>query len=248
LDNAKIIRTCLALIAVVTIMLAMAAPAVANDYDKAGGKYMGDKGYDGKIDRMKKAHPDVYMTIAVTGMTGDTASFSVANMAMIGKEDTGVLITPSTPLTGTYNTSNDMGYISTAGLMPVTMTIDTMDKTTVPVAGASAIMGMHDMKVLARQKDYKLFQFGKVSFLTSSGNMTTYKLDKPVRVTYSEDRNMVVMDAYPTFTKRMSEALATTPFSSTAPPIPLSSLKEKKSAAMPERVDYQKPEYVAPPT
>ena len=33
-----------------------------------------------------------------------------------------------------------------------------------------------------------------------------YKLDRPVRVTADEDRKLVVIDAYPSFTRRLAEA------------------------------------------
>lgn len=248
MERANIIRMVLALIGMISIVLAMAVPAVANGYDKADDSYKDDKGKDYGKGRMKKAHPDVYMTIAVSGMTGDTATFTVTDMAMKGKDDKAVIIKPGAPLMGTYNTSNDMGYVSTAGFMPATMTINTVKDTSIPVAGASAIMGMHDMKVLAKAEDYKVFQFGKVSFYTPDGNMTTYKLDKPVRVIYSEDRKMVVIDAYPTFTRQMSEAIGAGTFPSDAPPVPFSKLKIEKKAAAAEKVGYEKPAYVPPPT
>lgn len=248
MERTNIIRTGLALIAMVSIVLAMAAPAMADHYAGSGDRSYMDKGKYDRMDGMRKAHKDIYMTIAVDGMTGETATFSVMNMAM-GKDDKGILIKPGAPLTGTYNTSNDMGYISTANFMPVTMVIDTANETAIPVAGASAIMGMHDMKVLSKEKDYKVFQFGKVSFMTPDGNTMTYKLDKPVRVTYSEDRNMVVIDAYPTFTRRMAEAIGTgATFPADAEPVPLSSLKTTKPGDKAEQVSYEKPAYVAPPT
>ena len=182
MERANIIKISLALIAMASIMLAFSAPALADQYAGDSDKPSMDKG---KYDRMGKEPKDVYMTIAVDGMTDNTATFSVMNMAMKGKEDKAVLIMPSAPLTGTYNMTNDMGYISTASFMPATITIDTMNKTSVPVAGASAVMGMHDIKVMAKDKDYKVFKFGEVSFLTPNGTAKNYKLDKPVRVIYS---------------------------------------------------------------
>jgi hypothetical protein len=75
-----------------------------------------------------------------------------------------------------------------------------------------------------------------------------YKLDRPVRVTADEDRKLVVIDAYPSFTRRLTEALrAGTAFPAGAPPVPLNSLTMAKSAAMAETVGYEKPAYVAPP-
>jgi hypothetical protein len=248
MERANIIKMGLALIAMVSIMLALAAPALADDYTKAGDRPSGDKGKGDRMGRMGHEPKDVYMTIAVDGMTGNTATFAVMNMAMKGKEDKAVLIMPGGPLTGTYNTSNDMGYISTANFMPATMTVNTANNTSIPVAGASAVVGMHDMKVLTKEKGYKVFQFGEVSFFTPNGTATTYKLDKPVRVTYSEDRKMVVIDAYPSFTRQMSEAFGTgATFPSGAQPVPLNSLMTAKSAAMAETVGYEKPAYVAPP-
>jgi hypothetical protein len=244
MERANIIKISLALITAILTVLAMAAPAMADHYSGAGDRCSWDK-Y--KYDRMGK-EKDVYMTIAIDGRTDNTTSFTVTDMAMKGKMDKAVLIKPGAPLTGTYNTSNDMGYISTASFMPATMIIDAVNNTSIPVAGGSAVMGMHDMKVLAKEKDYKVFQFGMVSFYTPDGNATTYQLERPVKVTYSGDRKMVVIDAYPSYTKAMAEALgAGATFPADAPPVPLNSLMTAKSAVTAQTVGYEKPAYVPPP-
>ncbi|HEY3273038.1 MAG TPA: hypothetical protein VGJ92_04705 [Methanocella sp.] len=70
----------------------------------------------------------------------------------------------------------------------------------------------------------------------------------PRNASYSRDRKLVVIDAYPSFTRRMSEAFsAGDTFPAGAPPVSLNSLTMAKSASTAETVGYEKPAYVAPP-
>ena len=245
MQGGKIVITSFAVIAVIAILLATAFPAWAQDAATTTDYRGWDKD---RGSRMGHAMKDAYMTIAVDGMSGSTATFSVMNMAMVGKEDKAVLITPASPLTGTYNTSADMGYISTANFMPATMTVDNASSISVPVAGASAVLGMHDWKVLTKEKGFMVSQFRRLSVALPDGTVKDYKLDKPVRVTYEKDRKMVVIDGYPSYTKLLSDALAGgATFPSGAPAMPLTGLQQQAKSASTESVGYEKPAYVAPP-
>jgi hypothetical protein len=241
MERANIIRSILTLVALISIVLAMTMPAGAKDADSAA--------VQSALEKSVGEEPgDMYLTIAVDGMTGSSTTFAVLNMVTKGKDDTAVLISPGAPLTGTYNTSGDMGYISTANYMPATMTVNVAGNTSIPVAGSAAVLGLHDMKVLAKEKGYRVFQFGEISFFMPNGSAMTYRLDRPIRVTEDEDRKMVVIDAYPSFTRRLAEALRTgATFPSGAQPVPLNSLVSAKSAAMAVTVGYEKPAYVALP-
>jgi hypothetical protein len=132
--------------------------------------------------------------------------------------------------------------------MPATMMVNARNNISVPVARASAVMGIHDLKTLLKEKSYKIFQFGQVTFFTSNGSAMNYRLDRPVKVIFDEDRKLVVMDAYPSFTRLLADVFRTgTTFPADALPVPLNSLMTAKSAAMAETVGYEKPAYVAPP-
>ncbi|HUL62544.1 MAG TPA: hypothetical protein VLT35_05730 [Methanocella sp.] len=246
----KIIVLCLAVIAIVAILFTTVAlatnSATAHDGSWAG-KGMGD--YKGRIMQAGPSTKEVYVTIAVDGMSGDTAPFSIMDMAAPGKEDMAVLIRPNATLAGMYNTSADMGYISTANLMPMTITVDTAARTAIPVAGASAVMGIGDMRVLTREKGYHVSEYGNVSFYLSDGSTKAYTLDKPVRCIYSKDRNLVVIDGNPSYTKALSDALgAGQKFPADAAPVPLASVVSAKKAATAVPVAYTKQAYGAPPT
>lgn len=231
------------LLVLISIVLATVAPAWAQGAMTVSGQSATDNAM-GSIGNPE----DLYLTIAVDGMAGSTVNFAVMNMATKGPGDKAVLIKPGASLTGTYNISNDMGYISTANYMPATMTVSTANNLSVPVAGASAVMGLHDMSVLAQGNGYKIFQFGQVSFFMPNGTAMASRLDRPIRVTYDEDRKMVVIDAYPTYTRLLAGVLKTgATFPTGAPPVPLGSLSTAKSAAMGIRVGYEKPAYVSPP-
>jgi hypothetical protein len=215
------------LLVLISIVLAMASPAWAQGAMTAGDQSATDNAMGGI------GNPDdLYLTIAVDGMAGSSANFAVVNMATKGTDNKAVLIKPGAPLTGTYNISNDMGYISAANYMPATMTVTTANNLSVPVAGASAVLGLHDMKVMAQGTGYKIFQFGQVSFFTPNGTAMITRLDRPVRVTYDEDRKLVVIDAYPPFTRLLAGVLKTgAMFPAEAPPVPMGSLTTAKSAA-----------------
>ena len=90
MERANIIRCSLAAFALVSIVLAMAVPAWAQgamtaDDQSAWDQGLGDTG---------KAPEDMYMTIAVDGITGSTANFAVMNLSMKGTDDKAVLIKP----------------------------------------------------------------------------------------------------------------------------------------------------------
>jgi hypothetical protein len=231
------------LLVLISIVLATAVPAWAQGAMTSAGQSATDNAMGGP------GNPeDMYLTINVDGKVGKSANFAVVNMATNNKDGNVALIMPGAPLTGTYNISNDMGYVSTLNYMPATMTVNTANNLSIPVAGTAAVLGLHDMNVLAQGKGYKMFEFGQVSFFTPNGTAMASRPDRPIRVTYDEDRKMVVIDAYPSFTRLLAGVLKTgDAFPAEAPAVPMESLTTAKSAALGARVGYEKPAYGSPP-
>jgi hypothetical protein len=256
------------------VMAVGAVPAVADDSSYTGGDSSMDKGMYDKdkygtdrdkcycgpgekmrgdrmgYERMHKAPKDIYMAVTAGGLTGDTATFGVNSIGMMGKDDMAVVATPGAPLTGTYNVSSDMGYISTASFLPATFVVDTASNTSMPVAGSSAIIGLHGIKTLTKEKGYKVAQFSSVSVYTPGGTVKFFKLDRPVKVTHSMDRKMIVIDAYPSFTKRMSSVFSSSggmAFTASDQSVTIASLMAADRTATAETIGYEVPAYVEPP-
>jgi len=247
MERAIIIRYGLAAFALIALALAATAPAWGQGAATASGQSSPSNGIGG-VGGTGNEPTDVYLTIAVEGMAGRTANFAVMNSVLQGKDGRAVLVKTGAPLTGTYNVTTDMGYVSTVNFMPATTTTDTVKNISVPVAGASAVLGLHDMTILAKEKGYKVMQFGQASFFTPNGSAMAYQLDRPVRVTYDEDRQLIVIDAHPSFTRQLAAVFGTgATFPAGALPVPLSSLMTAKKAALGEKAGYEKPVYVAPP-
>lgn len=278
--GAKLMGLLTVSVIVVVLMAVGAVPAVAQDssytggdgsrdkgmYDKYDrydkdkyatdrGKYDGDK--DGRMSRdrmyyegMHKEPKDIYMAVTPGGLTGDSATFTVNGIGMMGKDDMAFVATFGTPLTGTYNTTSDMGYISTANFLPATLVVDTATNTSMPVAGSSAIIGLHGIKTLVKEKDYKVSQFSAVSVYTPGGTVKFFKLERPVKVTFSMDRKMIVIDAYPSFTRSMASMFSgtgATMFVAGQQPVTIAGLMAADRTATAETIGYESPAYVEPP-
>lgn len=250
---------------------AVVVPAVAQDaggadpaYKESYGKDKGDgdkcpcdrcpmdrdrMGYGG----MHKGMKDVYMAVSGGSMSGDTASFSINGIGMAGgKKGIAAAVTFGSPLTGTYNTSSDMGYITMANALPMTIVVDKTGTTTMPSGNASAIIGLHGLKTLTKEKGYKVSEFKSVSVILPDGTVKYFKLDQPVRITHSMDRMMVVIDAYPSFTKRMASIFGGAGGSSFSAmgmsSMSMKDLESMEAKAQPETIGYEMPAYIAPPS
>lgn len=139
----------------------------------------------------------VDMVKTVTGMTGDTVSFEVPTVAITGKEGKVATMTFPTPLTGAYNLRYGGGYISMQGARSADIAVRPISNATMNIAGASMVASMKDIKVLSDDRDSFSFEYRKMGLVLPDGTAREYYLDKPVKVTYSKDRRMVLIDAYP---------------------------------------------------
>lgn len=203
----KSIRTLSALSLVLVMLVSLAPGAMAH------GEY---RAHD-----WMKSHDieciDIVKT--VTGTSGDRVTFNVPSMAIKGKEGEVASFSFPTPLDGSYNTTAGMGFISTRNGKTSDVAIRPYVNATLNVAGASAVMSMKGIKVLLKEDDYFIFEFHKLGLYMPDGTGMEYKLEKPVKVIYSKDRKMLVIDAYPELTNSMSGIYTGAKFPADAPPM-----------------------------
>lgn len=216
--------------------------------EKDGGMCRDGMGYGG----MHKEPKDIYMAVSGGSMSGTTASFSVDGIGMSGMKEMAAVATPGSPLTGTYNATSDMGYISMSNILPLTIVIDKTGSVAMPTGNASAIIGLHGVKTLTKEKGYKVAEFHSVSVFLPDGTVKFFKLEKPVKITHAMDRKMIVIDAYPTFTQRMGSVFSGAGGQSFSAmgmsSMSIDNLMSMESKAPTETIGYEKPAYVAPPT
>ena len=109
------------------------------------------------------------------------------------------------PLMGMCNASTGMGMITMSDALPATATINYANMSSIPVAGASAVVALQDFKMTgaAKGKDKYDFQFGTVTVYLPNGTGRTMKLDKPVKMSFSADQMKLTIAGNPTMANMM---------------------------------------------
>ncbi|MCD1294061.1 hypothetical protein CUJ83_03505 [Methanocella sp. CWC-04] len=242
--HSKTIRTIL----IVFVLLSLFTGIVPGTFAQDG--YMDDKDpMADKYGRMTGRQIDrIDSVISISNMSTDSAMFTISEMVLKGIGNNVSHIILSKPLSGEYDMTSDMAYMSTKELDTATMERSDVGKTSIAVAGASAIWTMKDIKVLFNDRDYFLYEFGTLSLYMPDGTVKSYKLEKPVKMLFSKERKMEIMDAYPTVTSALKDAfMPGDKFPSDAEPIPMTELIKATSSAPASRIEYKKPEIVSVP-
>lgn len=258
----------LLVVSVLAMFLAAMAPAAYSDQwkdsdrrkdsdhwkDSDQWKESGEGGWHHK--RMSGMIKRIDIPITVTGMADNSATFTVQNMAIGGKKGKVMVITLDRPLTGKYNMTKDMAYVSTGdmamdstGMGGMSIRVDTPKNATIPVAGASAILGLSDIRIEYMGKDYTVATFSKLSVYLPDGKVKTYHLEKPVKVVKSKERKSVAWDAYPGFTRALEDALkGGATFPADAMPLRMSDYAASVMSSKPMKLSDIKSTVVATPT
>jgi hypothetical protein len=224
------LRKILAVSVLVALLLAM-APAAWSD---TGGRERGEGPY-GKMGHKIKS---IEVPITVTGMMDNSTSFTFSAASIEGKKGKAAVVTFDKPLTGTYNMSSDMAFISTKGVDGMSVRVDAANNTTLPVAGASAVLGIGRIETEYRGKDLSISEFHKLSVHLPDGTVKAYDLEKPVKVIKSKERKTVVWDAYPGFTDALKGALSSgATFPADASPMKVSDLASAEMSSTPMHVE-----------
>jgi hypothetical protein len=184
------------------------------------GRDMGDK--TGKpmheIERI-----DIAKTF--TGMQNNTLLFQVPAMAIQGKEDGVATVTFSSPLRGGYDMAIDAGFISMQGADTADITVRPASNATLPVAGASMICSLMDVKVLDSDRDSLVLEYHKIGLYRPDGQGFFFLLDKPVKAIYIKDRKILMLDAYPSLTTTLGYYLTDAMFPADTPPVKIADIK-----------------------
>jgi hypothetical protein len=229
------IRTLLALGMILGLMVSLVPGAMAH------GEYRGH-------DWMRSHNIEcIDIVKTITGTSGDHVTFKVPAMAVKGKEGEVASFNFPTPLDGSYNTSADMGYISTRNAKTADIAIRPFANATLNVAGASAVMSMRGIKVLLKEDDLFIFEFHKIGMYMPDGKGMEYKLEKPIKVIYSKDRKMLVIDAYPGLTGSMSGIYTGATFPSDAQPVLIKDIANAEMSGESMHAGHMRPTAIATP-
>lgn len=236
------------------MLLVTCVPSVMSAADQSSPATSGDYSVSGpmKSKAGASASPSsIYVPIMISNMSGGSITYTIPHMAITDKDNLTTVYTYKTPLAGTYNTTSDMGYISTATMVPATAVIDIAGNSSLPVNGASMVMGMRGITPISSDPGYKDSNIKQVAAYMPDGSVKTFTLDKPLRVTHSEDRKMVVIDSYPTFTRRMRAVMGnntTVTFPAGTAPMNITSLDGSWRTTTSAVVSYEAPKYLPPPS
>jgi hypothetical protein len=239
----KTLKTIMAVLLITAMLLAMAPAAYSHDMQGAmcGGKWDG-KGVGHRVQR-------VDIPVMITGTSGNSTTYTVNAVAIKGKKDMVAVVTFDNPLKGVYNASNDMGYMSTKNKDGMTIRVDTVNNSTLPVAGASAVMSVQHIRRECKTRDYTITSFDRVVMHMPDGTVKAYDLEKPVTMIKSKDRKMVITDANPAYTKALMDSLqGGSTFPTGTAPMPIQDLISSEASASSMNVGGMKPMAVAPPT
>jgi hypothetical protein len=201
----KILIILLAALAVAGALTTLALPAASQNTASDTGMSAADMS-DLAAMSMPKA---VLMTITAGNVAGGNATYSVPYGAKVFQTDNkeiAAVATYNKPLAGMCNVSTGTGMIAMGDALPATATIDYANKSSIPVAGANAVVALQDFKMTgaARGKGKYDFQFGTITLYLPNGTGRTVKLDQPVRMSLSVDQMKLTITGNPTMANMMA--------------------------------------------
>ena len=93
----------------------------------------------------------IVLTLTAGSVSGMNASFTVNDVARIGRNDA-VVTKFDTPLQGKFNMSKGFGFVSTANKVPSTTRKDLVNNSSIAVAGASLVIALEDINMTGHWK------------------------------------------------------------------------------------------------
>lgn len=157
----------------------------------------------------------VMMTIYSGNVTDGDATFTVphaARVQQLGTNDIALVATYSKPLEGTVSKSSGTGMISATDALPATVIVDYTNRTSIPVAGASAVIVLQDFKLTgggAKGRGTINFQSGNVMLYLPDGTAQSIELDRPVRMKADIDQWKLTIDASPEIAGAVTDLMKT---------------------------------------
>ncbi len=236
----KTIKTTITAVILAALLLALVPAAYSQDMHRDAGPGDRWEGHHKMIERID-------IPVTVTGTGNDSSTYTINAMAIKGMKDKAMVVTLDKPLTGVYNTSSDMGYMSTGEKAGMNVRVDSVANSSIPVAGASGVMSIIRPHIEYKGRDYTIVEFHKLAVYLPDGSVKAYDFEKPVKMLRSKDRKVVITDAYPAYTKALAEAFkGGATFPADAAPVALKDIVTADKSASPELVRDMRPQ-AAPP-
>lgn len=156
----------------------------------------------------------VMMTVKVESMDGGNLTVSMPDAARVqplGGNDIAIVAAYNEPLTKTVNISTGTGLITLEDALPATATIDYANRSSIPVAGANALVVLKQFKMAGamKEKDKFKFQVGSITVYLPDGTAQTIKPDRPVQISVSLDRMTASVKASPALARTAAGLLST---------------------------------------
>jgi hypothetical protein len=174
------------------------------------------------------APDEMYHAIKVTNTSSTMVNFDILATAIKGKDGRVIMMTPTTPKSGTYYFANDTAVIPFSHKTNKTdgthgkPTRGNYTNATINVAGANAIVAMKNVTMTGKDKGNFQVQFTNVGVYLPNGTVMTYPLSTPAKVMKSADNSSMLIVGNPSLRAAMQGALMTgTTFSANAKPVML---------------------------
>jgi hypothetical protein len=161
-------------------------------------------------------------------MAGGNATFSVpysAKVFRVGDIDYGTVSATKAPVHGSLNLAEGTGVISMADALPAVSTTDYLNQSVIPVAGTNVVIALQGMNMTGASGGKFSFDFGKLSVYLPDGTVSTFALNKPIRMVASMDQMSSAIRADPAVASTIAGTLGSgVTFPEGTKPVPLSQI------------------------
>lgn len=155
---------------------------------------------------------EMYNVITVTGASGSAVSFDITGTAVRGADGKVVLMTPSTPRSGTYYFANDTAVIPFAGKGNRTMhqkpVIGDYGNATINVSGASGVVTWKNITSTGHGRGNMVLQFTDVGVYLPNGTTASFRLSTPAQIKRSADNSSMLIVGSPSLRSVLQGALS----------------------------------------
>jgi|AGTN01.2.fsa_nt_gi hypothetical protein len=175
------------------------------------------------------------VVLAISGghAIGGKVTFDVPYTAKVfrsGDVDYAKVSTPKRPASGSLNLAGGTGTLSAAEALPAESTTGYLNESAIPVAGANAVVILHDVKKADVTDGKYSFEFGKLSiYLPGETAANTFTLSFPIKLTAYAGKQTQTIEIEPGVASTIASTFASgITFPADSKPIELSSIMATK--------------------
>lgn len=228
----RTISIVLAILITASLVLVL-VPGAISGAGHRGGMYQGNKTWN------MSNITESYAVLQVTGVSTDSATFNVTNMAIRTKDDKVFFMNFTRPATGKYYLANDTVVVTVgnktgnktwnkAGIKQQKPMRTDYNNATLNVAGGSVVLAAKNITVLKHDRNYTEAQTTDIALYLPDGSVKSYKLDKPLKITHSMGKRTASFADNPTIKADIVKAMKSgAKFPSNAPAVPLKKIDSK---------------------